>query len=79
MEKKARLHPLKKKKIYQDLVDITTMAKREQMKKLILSEKTNWSLLMSETKEEDFASSSIDSRQGSELKVELNTSNVAMS
>lgn len=39
LERKAKLYPLKKKKIYQEVVDTATLVEKETMKKLIISEK----------------------------------------
>lgn len=75
LEKKNKLYPLKKRKIYQEAVDTVTLAEREKMKRLILSGKTDWSPPMSESKEgEDFESSSIDSGRDSKLEAKLNAS-----
>lgn len=41
LERKARLYPLKNKRIYYEGVDNSTLVERERMKKLILSEKTD--------------------------------------
>lgn len=74
LEKKAKLYSLKKKKIYQKVVDVATLDKREKMKELILSRKIHWFPPMTEFKDKDSKSSSIDFRRDSKLKAKLNAS-----
>lgn len=78
-ERKEKLYPFKKKKIYQDATEITTLTERDQMKIRITVEKTDYSPPLS-----DPSNSDSDSSIGSlfinfgwdfDLEVELNASN----
>lgn len=78
LERKERLYPLKKRKIYQDAVDTATLAERDRMKKLFAAGKREWSPPMSDSSDSDSDQSSsdyIDSGRDSELEAELDTSN----
>lgn len=78
MGKKAKLCLLKKKHIYQDVVDTVTLARWDRMKRLIVTKKMHWSPPMSDSSSFDSDDGSspsspyINSKQDFELESKLN-------